>query len=560
MTEKIAIVVRGGFGWADSIGNDAISQYRTLSSFSRTPAEVRIFAETVPHDRDPAIPVEPIGALTAWAGRDRDITIIYHWCDSWPGFDRWLPEVNARVIIRWHNNTPPWFFARYSTIAVANTVRGFRGILTLATAAQFEFWANSAYSARQLAVLGIAAGRVRVVYPASAYLEAPYPEAPRQAPAPAGPADRPVRLLFVGRVVPHKGHKHLIAAAALLKPGLRREVELILPGRFEPVSGYVAELKDLARLAGVRLVLRGEVSRDALAALYTGCDVFVCLSEHEGFGLPVFEAMRMGLPVVGLRSTAFSEFLRGHPLAADEMDYVKIAARIIAALDPAIREPVLGWQRAHLGEFYSAAIVRRQITGALAGQPEIPAPAIPADAALNARVAATAAAWEAKLRPAFDRMPPLHGIPADTIDRYVTRHDIEAFERFCPAEPTSALFGNVMATRFGSARPVIGPVLRLARRLALSLHSGLLTGLSIMDGRISHRFDSLEHSVAILQASLDDLRGSRQGLNEAPAPCPACGATAAPDCPGKPGATPDSADAPVAGEPPAQLFPRRKTG
>jgi len=405
------------------------------------------------------------------------------------------------VIIRWNNNTPPWFFGRYWKAAVARTIGGYRGILTLATVPAIEFWPSSAYSARQLSFLGIETDRMRVVYPVSAFLEMSRRE-PAHATG-ARPADSPIRILFVGRLVPNKGHKHLIAVSGLLKQALAREVELILPGRaYGEMPGYVPELIALAQGLSVRLVLKGEVTHDALVALYTECDAFVCLSEHEGFGLPVFEAMRMGLPVIGLRSTALREFLQEHPLAIGEMDYVEITARIVAALHPAVRELVIGWQRELLRAFYSADIVRSQIADALARRPQVSAPVIPRDAALEARIAAIVRDWVPKLSNIRDRLPQLHRIPVDTIDRYVTRHDIAAYDALTLDSQTSDLFATVMATKFTSPRPVIGPALRLVRRAALSLQTGLLTGLSLMDARVNRRFDSIEHTISILQASI----------------------------------------------------------
>jgi glycosyltransferase involved in cell wall biosynthesis len=77
--------------------------------------------------------------------------------------------------------------------------------------------------------------------------------------------------------------------------GLPHRLVLVGPG------GWLAEQADLARAAeplGGRVVFTGPVGRDGLRALYRGADLFALPSRHEGFGLPVVEAMAQATPVV----------------------------------------------------------------------------------------------------------------------------------------------------------------------------------------------------------------------------------------------------------------------
>ncbi|MHB8439056.1 MAG: glycosyltransferase family 4 protein [Acidimicrobiales bacterium] len=105
--------------------------------------------------------------------------------------------------------------------------------------------------------------------------------------------------LFVGRLSPSKAQHDLIKAFASYKcrhdPGAR--LHLVGP---QPGDDYAATLGRFASFLGVdgAVDITGAVSPAALAAYYAIADVFVCTSEHEGFCIPVIEAMSAGVPVV----------------------------------------------------------------------------------------------------------------------------------------------------------------------------------------------------------------------------------------------------------------------
>ncbi|MER2633443.1 MAG: glycosyltransferase family 4 protein [Rhizobiaceae bacterium] len=364
MTSKIALLVQGLWELSDSVGYDCISEYRLLKRLLPEDSEVRVFSDVFDAARYPDVDISAARNLSAWLAANPDATLIYHWSDGWPDINRGLADMGVRTVIRWHNSTPPWFFAPYSPGLAGAGVRGYGALLRIAGARHVEFWVNSDFTARQLAFLGVEDARIHVVFPLSPFLdkdaEAPSPAATRPMPADDGTA--PLRLLFVGRAVPHKGHKHILAAAARVQERLGRPVAVDMPGRADPdMALYVTESLGLAKRLGVRARMDGEASFAEIRRLYDAADVFVCLSEHEGFGLPIFEAMRAGLPVVGLRSTAIGDFLAAHPLGVDEMDHDAIAARIAAAADTAIRRAVNAWQRANILAHYTPAIVEAQI-------------------------------------------------------------------------------------------------------------------------------------------------------------------------------------------------------
>jgi glycosyltransferase involved in cell wall biosynthesis len=114
--------------------------------------------------------------------------------------------------------------------------------------------------------------------------------------------------LSVGRLAPHKGIQHLIAALALHRRLYDPAARLRVVGT-SACAAYATALEqlrdDLALTDAV--TFSGEVSDGELGAHYRAADVYVCGSEHEGFGVPLLEAMHHGLPVVAVGATAVPE-------------------------------------------------------------------------------------------------------------------------------------------------------------------------------------------------------------------------------------------------------------
>lgn len=180
---------------------------------------------------------------------------------------------------------------------------------------------------------------------------------PVTSPAPSGP---PV-LLFVGRLVPHKRHDELIRALALLRSGPLVDARLVCVG--EPLNdAYALALRGLAdQLAPGAVTWERGLSAVELAGRYRTAHVFLGLSEHEGFGIPLLEAFAAGLPVVARAAGAVPEVAGDAALLLGPEDDALVAAEAVAQVlaDAALRDELRERGRRRLEAYRPEDAARR---------------------------------------------------------------------------------------------------------------------------------------------------------------------------------------------------------
>jgi glycosyltransferase involved in cell wall biosynthesis len=127
-------------------------------------------------------------------------------------------------------------------------------------------------------------------------------------------------------------------------------------------EGYLAGLQKLAAELGVLdgVVFTGSVSQAELCTYYRQASVYLCLSEHEGFCVPLLEAMHFGTPIVAYAAAGVPETLGAAGLLVGEKDFPTLAELVHRVVtDGALRAGVVAGQRARLGAFGSEAIGTR---------------------------------------------------------------------------------------------------------------------------------------------------------------------------------------------------------
>lgn len=240
----------------------------------------------------------------------------------------YLAEQGVPLILDFHNFTSPELFAGWEPGNVMRAEQAADDLALLAPEALLGL-ARSAYSERTLRHAGC---RRTVVTPALAdYGRVTAEPDPRVAAelrnrrASEGGAD----ILFVGRVVPSKAQHELVKALWTYRRLYDPAARLHLIGGTSSYA-YSKSLHDFVEDLGLAGAVRltGEITDEALAAYYEQADVFLSLSMHEGFGVPLVEAMTAGLPIVARGAGAVTETVGDAALVLEAGDPAYVAAAL----------------------------------------------------------------------------------------------------------------------------------------------------------------------------------------------------------------------------------------
>ncbi len=304
------------------------------------------------------------------AGGPDDVVILHYAVPSL--LTAALREQRCRRILLHHNITPPEFFAGWDPEMVRICREGRAALGTLVGHVDLAL-GDSEFNRGELAEAGFHRTGVLPIYVDFArYRRAPGRVLLRQL------RDGRVNLLFVGRVAPNKRHEDLIKLASYWRRFIDPNLRLLLVGKLprrrtgggEPLPRhYFDALQSLTYEEGftpAEVVFAGHVPHGDLLACYSAAHVFVSMSEHEGFGVPLVEAMLMDVPVLAHAAAAVPFTLDGAGVRfeAKRFDEVGEMAHALAH-DAALREAVLAGQRRRLAAFAPES-VEAELRGHLA--------------------------------------------------------------------------------------------------------------------------------------------------------------------------------------------------
>ncbi len=241
--------------------------------------------------------------------------VIYHHSGYWEKGGQMLLKAAekrqmAHLIIRYHNVTPPEFFADYSAFYYRSCREGRQQTDDLMKNFPEAWWlCASRYNASEL--LDVLEERKKVIHPFH-NLELWERIQPDKALLTELRGRKEVKVLFTGRVAPNKGHFSLLSMLEDFRENYGEPLALYMIGKFDgSIRFYTEELKRRILAAGLEKAVHfiGEVTDETLLAYYLGCDYYVSFSEHEGFGVPLIEAQKLGLPVIAKNAAAAHEVL-----------------------------------------------------------------------------------------------------------------------------------------------------------------------------------------------------------------------------------------------------------
>ncbi len=148
--------------------------------------------------------------------------------------------------------------------------------------------------------------------------------------------DNYVNILFTGRIEPHKKIEDIIKVFCSYQKDFNTKSRLILVGGTAHKNYYQALQDYIQQLKVDNVIFTQHVSNEDLEAYYAVSDVFLCMSEHEGFCIPLVEAMKRKIPIVAYSAAAVPDTLGEAGILVNTKDERKIAGiidRLISDLD-----------------------------------------------------------------------------------------------------------------------------------------------------------------------------------------------------------------------------------
>jgi glycosyltransferase involved in cell wall biosynthesis len=263
------------------------------------------------------------------------------------------------LVLDYHNVTPPSLYEGWDPAAARRAELALDDLARLAPRAALGM-TKSTFNERDLLAAGCRRTMVVPVLVDHRRMGAPDPRVARR--LAAGKADGGADWLFVGRIVPSKRQHELVKALWAYRRLYDPAARLHLVGS-APSRRYLRALRTYAHELGLADAVRitGEVTEAALAAHYAAADVYVSLSVHEGFGVPLLEAMEVGIPVVALAAGAVASTVGDAGLVLEADDPTVVAA----AVDRVRRDPALTGHLVAAGRRRVASLTLERV-GALA--------------------------------------------------------------------------------------------------------------------------------------------------------------------------------------------------
>lgn len=326
--------------FGDAVSNDTLALEKVISKMGY---KTEIFAESI----DPRLPkgsakfVEKLPKLN-----DKDI-IIYH-LSTGTKLNYKMGELRCRKIVVYHNITPPSFFEEYSVKSAQLCQSGLEGASYLADKVDYCL-AVSEYNKRDLIAMGYQCpiDVLPILIPFEDYEKTPSQKVINQY------SDGYTNILFTGRIAPNKKQEDVIRAFYNYKKFYNPKSRLILIGSHNGMERYYHRLKSYVNALELEdVIFPGHIKFDEILAYYKVADVFLCQSEHEGFCVPLVEAMYFDVPVIAYDSSAICDTLGNGGFQLKQKNPVETAGVINRVVtDSALRQQIIKHQRERLKDF-----------------------------------------------------------------------------------------------------------------------------------------------------------------------------------------------------------------
>lgn len=334
--------------YGDAVGNDVLALAKVILQMGY---ETGIYAENI----DTKLPVGTAEPVHVMPPLDEEDIILYH-LSTGTRLNYELECYKSRKIMIYHNITPPDFFRGYSSHALELCTDGLRGMKYLSDKVQYCL-ADSTFNRRQLMDSGYSCSIdiLPILIPFQ-----DYEKKPDQKIIKTYTGDGYTNILFTGRIAPNKRQEDVIRIFYHYKKRYNQKSRLFLVGSYGGMERYYQRLQDYVQMLQLEDVyFTGHIRFEEILAYYKIADAFVCMSEHEGFCVPLVEAMYFNIPVLAYDSSAVADTLGGSGFLTDTKDPLMNAGILDRILrDEGLQKSILAKEKERLQDFENEAVAK----------------------------------------------------------------------------------------------------------------------------------------------------------------------------------------------------------
>lgn len=328
------------FAYGDAIGNDTVALCEMIKDCGFKTA---IYAEVI----DSRIFIKEAKDISKYSCDEDDI-ILYH-LSTGSELNYRIARYPCKKVVIYHNITPPVFFERYSVQAAKSCEDGLKAAKYLADKVDYAL-ADSEFNRQDLLRMGYQCP-VKVL-PISIKFD-DYRKKPNWKLIRKYKDPEYTNIIFTGRVAPNKKHEDLIKSFYYYKNYWNHKSRLFLVGGYAQTDPYYRKLRGYVEELELQDVFfTGHIKFDELLAYYKIADIFLCLSEHEGFCVPLVEAMYFDVPIIAYDNCAVGDTLGGSGILTKTRDPEIVAGLLNrVAEDKELAEQMIYGQKEALHRF-----------------------------------------------------------------------------------------------------------------------------------------------------------------------------------------------------------------
>ncbi|MDR0558049.1 MAG: glycosyltransferase [Treponema sp.] len=284
---------------------------------------------------------------------DEDDILLYHYCGDSCVLTKIFSQKCKKVLI-YHNITPPEYFnTEYEKKLTSSGLEQLK-----IKHGQYDYFAaDSEFNKNDLIKLGVRK-EISVLPLYINFDNLSHYKAEKKARL----RNERVTFLFVGRIAANKKHKDVINIFNYYHTNINKNSRLFLVGNYQYAGEYFHELTNYVASLGLKeyISFEGKVSDGMVCGFYAAADIFICMSEHEGFCAPLLESMYMQLPTIAYDAGAISSTMGSAGVLVKHKDYEQLAKLCHVILsNESVRDSIISAQNKWITTFSKENIKER---------------------------------------------------------------------------------------------------------------------------------------------------------------------------------------------------------